>query len=107
MSKTKQPAAELLDQLLSHYQKPEDLIGADGILKQLTKKLVERALDSVYPIVYLARLHPHQGARRCCTGKSGVPSSRYQPRRRERNPRPVDRSERGRQVLVAGEYSGI
>lgn len=30
---------ELLDQLLANYQKPEDLIGADGILKQLTKKL--------------------------------------------------------------------
>lgn len=36
---------ELLDQLLANYQKPEDLIGADGILKQLTKKLVERARD--------------------------------------------------------------
>ncbi|WP_260485695.1 transposase, partial [Pseudomonas aeruginosa] len=37
---------ELLDQLLANYQKPEDLIGTDGILKQLTKKLVERALDA-------------------------------------------------------------
>lgn len=47
MSKDKHPITDvLLDQLLVHYQKPEDLIGADGILKQLTKKLVERALDA-------------------------------------------------------------
>lgn len=31
MSKTKHPIPEeLLDQLLANYQKPEDLIGADG-----------------------------------------------------------------------------
>ena len=47
MSKDKHPITDaLLDQLLANYQKPEDLIGADGILKQLTKKLVERALDA-------------------------------------------------------------
>ena len=37
---------ELLDELLSDYQKPEDLIGENGLLKQLTKRLVERALDA-------------------------------------------------------------
>lgn len=37
---------ELLDSLLADYKKPEDLIGADGLLKQLTKKLVERALQA-------------------------------------------------------------
>ncbi|MHB1117781.1 hypothetical protein [Sideroxydans sp.] len=31
--------------LLSGYKKPEDLIGENGLLKQLTKALVERALD--------------------------------------------------------------
>ncbi|MHB8534751.1 MAG: IS256 family transposase [Sulfuricaulis sp.] len=34
----------LIDQLLANYKKPEDLIGEDGLLKQLTKALVERAL---------------------------------------------------------------
>ncbi len=34
---------ELLDQLLSNYTKPDDLTGRDGILKQLTARLVERA----------------------------------------------------------------
>jgi putative transposase len=36
---------ELLDELLQDYQKPEDLLGQDGLLQQLTKALVERALD--------------------------------------------------------------
>jgi putative transposase len=32
--------------LLADYQKPEDLIGENGLLKQLTKLLVEKALDA-------------------------------------------------------------
>jgi hypothetical protein len=38
--------SELLDELLKDYQKPDDLLGQDGLLQQLTKALVERALDS-------------------------------------------------------------
>ena len=34
---------ELLDELLEDYHKPEDLLGQDGLLRQLTKALVERA----------------------------------------------------------------
>lgn len=37
---------ELLDELLQNYSKPEDLTGENGLLKQLTKALVERALDA-------------------------------------------------------------
>jgi putative transposase len=36
---------ELLDELLKDYRKPDDLLGQDGLLQQLTKALVERALD--------------------------------------------------------------
>ena len=36
---------ELLDELMKHYKKPEDLMGENGILKELTKSLVERALQ--------------------------------------------------------------
>lgn len=36
---------ELLDEILKDYQKPEDLLGDNGLLQQLTKALVERALD--------------------------------------------------------------
>ena len=37
---------ELIDSLLAGYQKPEDLIGENRLLKQLTKLLVEKALDA-------------------------------------------------------------
>jgi putative transposase len=37
---------ELLAGLLADYKKPEDLIGKSGLLKQLTKLLVEKALDA-------------------------------------------------------------
>ena len=37
---------ELIDSLLADYKKPEDLLGEHGLLKQLTKKLVERALEA-------------------------------------------------------------
>ena len=37
---------DLIDSLLAGYQKPEDLIGENGLLKQLTKALVERALEA-------------------------------------------------------------
>jgi putative transposase len=37
---------ELLDELLKDYQKPEDVIGENGLLKQLTKALLERAMSA-------------------------------------------------------------
>ena len=37
---------ELIDSLLAGYKKTEDLIGENGLLKQLTKLLVEKALDA-------------------------------------------------------------
>ncbi len=35
---------ELIDGFLKNYQKPEDLIGENGLLRQLTKRLPERAM---------------------------------------------------------------
>lgn len=37
---------EVLDELLKEYRGPEDLIGADGLLKQLTKALIERSMEA-------------------------------------------------------------
>jgi putative transposase len=48
-TKRPKPNAELMqlaDSLLTNYKKPEDLIGENGLLKQLTKMLVERALET-------------------------------------------------------------
>src|SRR5947208_1515754 len=36
----------LIDQLLTDYKKPEDIIGENGLLKQLTKAILERALQA-------------------------------------------------------------
>lgn len=35
---------EILDELIRDYKNPEDLIGENGLLKQLTKALIERAM---------------------------------------------------------------
>ncbi len=37
---------ELLDELLKDYKKPEDITGENGLLKQLTKAVLERALGA-------------------------------------------------------------
>lgn len=37
---------EVLDELIKDYKKPEDLIGETGLLKQLTKALLERAMSA-------------------------------------------------------------
>ncbi len=37
---------ELIDELLKDYKKPEDVIGEKGLLKQLTKALLERAMSA-------------------------------------------------------------
>jgi putative transposase len=37
---------ELLDELLSGYEKPDDLLGEDGLFKELKKALLERALGA-------------------------------------------------------------
>ena len=37
---------KLIDNLLGDYKKPEDIIGENGLLKQLTKALLERAMQA-------------------------------------------------------------
>ena len=39
-------APELLDQLLANYAKPENLLGEEGLFKQLKKALIKRALGA-------------------------------------------------------------
>jgi putative transposase len=59
---------ELLDQLLANYTKPEDLTGKDGILKQLTARLVERAMQ--------AEMTDHLGYEKHDPKGRGTPNSR-------------------------------
>src|ERR1700689_4129935 len=37
---------KIVEQLLIGYKKPEDMIGENGLLKQLTKALLERAMQA-------------------------------------------------------------
>jgi putative transposase len=37
---------KLIDKLLADYRKPEDIVGENGLLKQLTKALLERAMQA-------------------------------------------------------------
>jgi transposase-like protein len=37
---------EILDELLKDYKGPEDITGENGLLKQLTKALIERAMQA-------------------------------------------------------------
>jgi putative transposase len=46
MTAAKALPTDLIDSLLAGYKKPEDLIGEDDLLKQITKALVERALEA-------------------------------------------------------------
>lgn len=59
---------ELIDNLLKGYQKPEDLIGENGLLKQLTKRLLERAMS--------AELTEHVGYERHDVGGQNSGNSR-------------------------------
>jgi putative transposase len=44
MTTSKSIDPDLIDTLLENYKKPEDLLGEKGLLKQLTKQLLERAM---------------------------------------------------------------
>lgn len=46
MAQKKEIPDELIDALLGNYEKPEDMLGKNGILEQLTRKVVERALEA-------------------------------------------------------------
>src|SRR3984885_7386005 len=59
---------ELIDKLLADYKGPEDLIGEQGLLKQLTKALVERAMH--------AELTHHLGYEKSDSGGKGSGNSR-------------------------------
>ncbi len=37
---------ELIDELLKEYETPQDILGEGGLLKELTKAVIERCLDT-------------------------------------------------------------
>jgi putative transposase len=59
---------ELIDQILVSYEKPEDLTGQGGLLKQLTARILERAME--------AEMTEHLGYAKHAVEGRGVPNSR-------------------------------
>ena len=101
MTKRKVAQPDLIDLLLADYKKPEDLIGENGILKQLTNAIVERALQ--------AELAAHLGhdkheavANDSGAGQSGLPGIGCEPPGREGIAGPVGGADRGGEVLATG-----
>ena len=45
MTREKSKQEGLIDELLQECSDPKDILGANGLLKQLTKRLVERTLE--------------------------------------------------------------
>ncbi len=62
----------LLDELLKDYKSPEDMFGDDGLLQQLTKAVVERALQGEMTHHLGYAKHDPAGANsgNSCNGKS-------------------------------------
>ena len=59
---------DLLDSLMKDYKNPEDLIGKNGLLKQLTKQLLERAMQ--------AEMTDHLGYEKNATAEKKTTNSR-------------------------------
>jgi len=59
---------DLLDALMKDYKNPEDLIGENGLLKQLTKQLLERAMQ--------AEMTDHLGYEKNATAEKKTTNSR-------------------------------
>lgn len=56
---------ELLDELVKNYQSPEDILGENGILKQLTKGILERCLQGEMTHHLGYKKHEQSGNKRC------------------------------------------
>ena len=80
MSKTKQSSGDkagvdvrLIDQwLVEHYRTPEDILGKEGLLAQLTRTAVERALGAelTHHLSYNPGSDPAPGGGNCRNGTS-------------------------------------
>ena len=55
---------EVFNERLKDYQKPEDLLGQDGLLKQLQKRLLEKSVGGGVDGAF--------GIRVICRGRGGV-----------------------------------
>ncbi len=52
---------ELIDELLKDYLNPQDVLAEDGLLKQLTKAVIERCLETELDMHLGYAKHVHHG----------------------------------------------
>lgn len=73
MASLKQKQEALLDELLKDYSDPKEILGKHGLLKQLTKHVVERALEAEMRehLGYEAHAAEGRGSGNSRNGKSG------------------------------------
>ncbi|MDQ6785525.1 MAG: hypothetical protein M3033_01715 [Acidobacteriota bacterium] len=64
---------EVLDQILKDYEKPEELLSENGLLQQLTKALVERALNGEMTHHLDYKKHYSRRLKSVCCAPSQVP----------------------------------
>jgi putative transposase len=62
---------EVLNELLKDYQKPEDLLGRDGLLKQLQKRLLEKAMGAELTVHLGYNKHDSAG-KNCGNSRNGT-----------------------------------
>ena len=87
---------DLVDELLKGYEKPEDIIGENGLLKRLTKALLERALN--------AELTHHLGYEK--HDPAGHNSGRGVPYQAQQGPHITQRGEAFIPRSLAGRHGG-
>ena len=73
MASLKQKQEALLDELLKDYSDPKEILGEHGLLKQLTKRVVERALEAEMRehLGYEAHAPEGRGSGNSRNGRSG------------------------------------
>jgi hypothetical protein len=67
----------LIDKSLTDYKGPEDLIGEQGLLKQLTKALVERAMNAELAHHLGYEKHDQRKQKKICQGEKQTGNGVY------------------------------
>ena len=65
---------EIPDELIKDYKNPEDLLGEQGLLKQLTKALLERAMEAELTHELGFEKHDRQTAKESSNRRNGSTS---------------------------------
>jgi putative transposase len=65
---------EILDELIKDYKNPEDLLGEQGLLKQLTKALLERAMEAELTHELGFEKHDRQSIKESSNRRNGTSS---------------------------------